>query len=504
MSAQQQGSAAKVRLAVQALLDYGTAKQLIDADNVIFVRNQLMEALGLLQWETTELVSFDSLDEILTVLVNYACDGGIIADTATARERFDTKLMGFLTSSPHTGVQTFQEAYAESPVHASDWYYQLSKDTNYVRAGRIAQDLRWQYVGEYGTLEITINRSKLEKDPRDIAAARAQAQMNYPACQLCIENTGFPGTASHPAHRNLRPIPMRVGGGRWYLQYSPYGYYPEHCIVFRDTHTPMQIDDTVFGKLFDVLDFLPHYFIGSNADLPIVGGSILSHEHFQGGRHTFAMDNAPVETSFTLTDTPQIEAGIVRWPLSVIRLSGSDRAALECACADVLHAWRCYSDSTAEILAQTADTPYNTITPIARKRGECYVCDLVLRNNRTTPERPLGLFHQRPSLYHIKKENIGLIEVMGLAVLPGRLAGELDEMAATLVGGADPAQSPQMQPHAHKKSWSKTSQLFCVRAAVQCSEVKCHIVEKAVRISRKSSHAIFLLDKKDRVVLCYH
>lgn len=218
--------------------------------------------------------------------------------------------------------------------------------------------------------------------------------------------------------------------------------------MFRDTHTPMQIDDIVFGKLFDVLDFLPHYFIGSNADLPIVGGSILSHEHFQGGRHTFAMDNAPVETSFTLTDTPQIEAGIVRWPLSVIRLSGSDRAALECACADVLHAWRCYSDSTAEILAQTADTPYNTITPIARKRGECYVCDLVLRNNRTTPERPLGLFHPRPSLYHIKKENIGLIEVMGLAVLPGRLAGELDEMAATLVGGADPAQSPQMQPHA--------------------------------------------------------
>lgn len=433
---------------IQELIQYGIEKELITSEDEIFLRNQLMDLLQLSAWKTPALPEvLPTIDEILDKLVSYAAEKGIITDSNAARDLFDTRIMGLLTERPHTVNRSFFAAYHRSPEEATDWYYQYSKDTNYVRAGRIAKDLRWTYDCEYGTLDVTINRSKPEKDPRDIAAAKNQPQTKYPACQLCIENTGFAGTLTHPARQNLRPIPISIHGGNWAFQYSPYGYYNEHCIVFNQKHVPMVIDAAVFEKLFDVLDMLPHYFIGSNADLPIVGGSILSHEHFQGGHYTFAMAKAPVETPFLLPNQLEVQAGIVKWPMSVIRLQSENRSALATACDHVLTQWRTYTDAEAEIYAETDGTPHNTITPIARMRGKLYECDLVLRNNRTTAERPLGLFHPNPSLHHIKKENIGLIEVMGLAVLPARLAGELPVLARALYSDADLTQTDSLRSH---------------------------------------------------------
>lgn len=437
-----------IEKSIQELIQYGIEKELITSEDEIFLRNQLMDLLQLSAWETPVLPEvLPTIDEILDKLVSYAAEKGIITDSNAARDLFDTRIMGLLTERPHTVNRSFFAAYHRSPEEATDWYYQYSKDTNYVRAGRIAKDLRWTYDCEYGTLDVTINRSKPEKDPRDIAAAKNQPQTKYPACQLCIENTGFAGTLTHPARQNLRPIPISIHGGNWAFQYSPYGYYNEHCIVFNQKHVPMVIDAAVFEKLFDVLDMLPHYFIGSNADLPIVGGSILSHEHFQGGHYTFAMAKAPVETPFLLPNQPEVQAGIVKWPMSVIRLQSENRSALATACDHVLTQWRTYTDAEAEIYAETDGTPHNTITPIARMRGKLYECDLVLRNNRTTAERPLGLFHPNPSLHHIKKENIGLIEVMGLAVLPARLAGELPVLARALYSDADLTQTDSLRSH---------------------------------------------------------
>ena len=437
-----------IEQSIQELIQYGIEKELITSEDEIFLRNQLMDLLQLSAWETPALPEvLPTIDEILDKLVSYAAEKGIITDSNAARDLFDTRIMGLLTERPHTVNRSFFAAYHRSPEEATDWYYQYSKDTNYVRAGRIAKDLRWTYDCEYGTLDVTINRSKPEKDPRDIAAAKNQPQTKYPACQLCIENTGFAGTLTHPARQNLRPIPISIHGGNWAFQYSPYGYYNEHCIVFNQKHVPMVIDAAVFEKLFDVLDMLPHYFICSNADLPIVGGSILSHEHFQGGHYTFAMAKAPVETPFLLPNQPEVQAGIVKWPMSVIRLHSENRSALATACDHVLTQWRTYTDAEAEIYAETDGTPHNTITPIARMRGGLYECDLVLRNNRTTAERPLGLFHPNPSLHHIKKENIGLIEVMGLAVLPARLAGELPVLARALYSDADLTQTDSLRSH---------------------------------------------------------
>lgn len=437
-----------IEKSIQELIQYGIEKELITPEDEIFLRNQLMDLLQLSAWETPALPEvLPTIDEILDKLVSYAAEKGIITDSNAARDLFDTRIMGLLTERPHTVNRSFFAAYHRSPEEATDWYYQYSKDTNYVRAGRIAKDLRWTYDCEYGTLDVTINRSKPEKDPRDIAAAKNQPQTKYPACQLCIENTGFAGTLTHPARQNLRPIPISIHGGNWAFQYSPYGYYNEHCIVFNQEHVPMVIDAAVFEKLFDVLDMLPHYFIGSNADLPIVGGSILSHEHFQGGHYTFAMAKAPVEIPFLLPNQPEVQAGIVKWPMSVIRLQSENRSALAAACDHVLTQWRTYTDAEAEVYAETDGTPHNTITPIARMRGRLYECDLVLRNNRTTAERPLGLFHPNPSLHHIKKENIGLIEVMGLAVLPARLAGELPVLAKALYSDADLTQTDSLRSH---------------------------------------------------------
>lgn len=436
--------------AIQCLINYGITQNLITKADQFVVQNQLMEALHLTDWQLSGAGTEPdaSIDAILQPLVEYACSNGIIADTAASRDLFDTKLMGILTPMPHEMIAKFQERYQESPEAATDWYFDISQKLNYVRAGRIAKDKKWKYASEYGMLDITINRSKPEKDPRDIAAARNQKVAAYPKCQLCPENAGFAGNPNHPARQNLRPIPMQIDGQNWELQYSPYGYYHEHCIVFNDAHVPMKVDHAIFEKLFDVLDFLPHYFIGSNADLPIVGGSILSHEHFQGGHYTFPMAVAPIEIPVSLEAYPNVQAGILKWPMSVVRLSSTNRKELSDACNTILEQWRSYSDATVGIYAETDGTPHNTITPIARKKGDAYECDLVLRNNRTSEDRPLGIFHPNPSLHHIKKENIGLIEVMGLAVLPARLAVELDVLKKAMLQHEDLTANPQTASHA--------------------------------------------------------
>lgn len=434
---------------IQKLIDYSVNAGLIAREDALVVRNMLMDTLHVYDW-TDEPVEDcgESIDELLKPLIDYACENGVIEDTTANRDLFDTKLMGVVTPLPHEVIRTFKEHYQASPEAATDWYFDFSQKLNYVRAGRIAKDLKWTYDSEFGTLDITINRSKPEKDPRDIAKARASASTAYPKCQLCAENMGFAGNDHHPARQNLRPIPLTIDGGDWFLQYSPYGYYNEHCILFNSEHIPMIIDEAVFRKLFDFIGQFPHYFIGSNADLPIVGGSILSHEHFQGGHYTFAMATAAEEKEFSLKEFSSVHAATVKWPMSVIRLRSTDKAQLVSACAHILKAWRAYTDEAADIFAFTDGTPHNTITPIARMKDGAFECDLVLRNNLTTEERPLGLYHPNPSLHHIKKENIGLIEVMGLAVLPARLATELEVVKDALLSGADLSQNPQTASHA--------------------------------------------------------
>ena len=439
---------------VQCLIDYAIQNELITPDDVYVIRNQLMEQLGLTDWENpAHADGSQPIDTILEHLVDYACEKGIIPDTTASRDLYDTRLMGVLTPFPREVIAQFDRHYQVSPQEATDWYFHFSEALNYVRAGRIAKDLKWTYESEYGTLDITINRSKPEKDPRDIALARTRTASSYPLCQLCPENAGFAGHQNHPARQNLRPIPMKVYGQDWQFQYSPYGYYNEHCIVFNTRHIPMVIDSTVFEKLMDIVDRLPHYFVGSNADLPIVGGSILSHEHFQGGHYTFAMEKAEMETHFTLPQFEGVEMGTVKWPMSVIRLRSEDRKVLSAAASYIHSQWRTYSDPEVGIYAETDGTPHNTVTPIMRKKGSTYECDLVLRNNLTSEERPLGIFHPNPSLHHIKKENIGLIEVMGLAVLPARLAVELEVLKDAMLEGRDLTADPQTASHAE---WAKT------------------------------------------------
>ena len=438
---------------VQKLIKYAERSGIIAAEDEFVVRNQLMDILQLTEWEDNCADDRDaSVEALLEPLIAYACENGIIQDTAVSRDLFDTRLMGVFTPFPREVNAEFKRRYAASPETATDWYYDFSKKLNYVRAERIARDMKWTYDSEYGTLDITINRSKPEKDPRDIAAAKTQKSVNYPKCQLCAENMGYAGRLNHPARQNLRPVTVEMNGSEWYLQYSPYGYYNEHCIVFNKQHIPMVIDDAVFDKLFDFIEQFPHYILGSNADLPIVGGSILTHEHFQGGHYTFPMARASVEKSFLLRNHPDVNAGIVKWPMSVIRLSSYNRASLSAACAEVLKKWRAYSDESAGIFAQTDGVPHNTITPIARMNGSQYECDLVLRNNITSEERPLGIFHPAPELHHIKKENIGLIEVMGLAVLPARLAAELEILKDAMLSGADISADERIASHA---VWAK-------------------------------------------------
>lgn len=419
---------------IAKLLEYALDKKLIRPEDEVYARNRLLQCLGLTEWNDAAPCSEAmSIDEILSAITDYAAENGLISGTGESRDLFDTKIMGELTAFPREIISSFNADYAISPKTATDNYFEWNKNINYVRAGRIAKDLKWECQCDYGTLDITINCSKPEKDPRDIAAAKTAKATAYPKCQLCYENTGYSGRVGHPARQNLIPVPMTINNEEWCFQYSPYGYYNEHCIIFNKAHIPMKIDDAVFGKLFDIMEILPHYFVGSNADLPIVGGSILSHEHFQGGNYTFAMEKAPIEYSFDMKGFPVVAAGIVKWPMSVIRLRSADRAQLEKACAHILAQWRAYSDESVGVYAFTGDTPHNTITPIARKKGGDYECDLVLRNNRTDEQHPLGIFHPNSTLHHIKKENIGLIEVMGLAVLPSRLKAEMEQLAEVLI-----------------------------------------------------------------------
>lgn len=421
---------------LDALVNYAVDRVLIEQEDKTYAFNRLLEQMELDSVDEEEPFSAP-LNEILDALCDDACRRGLIDNNIVSRDLFDTKLMGVLTPFPHEVRQKFSALYAESPEKATDWYYRFSQDTNYIRRDRIEKDRKWTYDCEYGSLDITINLSKPEKDPRAIAAARNAPQTDYPKCQLCSENEGYAGRINHPARQNHRLIPVTIADSPWYLQYSPYVYYNEHCIVLNSRHTPMKIDRACFCKLFDFVKQFPHYFVGSNADLPIVGGSILSHDHFQGGNYEFAMAKAPVETNLDFSGFSDVKAGIVRWPMSVIRLSCPDSQRIIQLADKILSAWRAYSDPSASVYAETEGTPHNTITPIARKRGENFELDLVLRNNLTTKEHPLGLFHPHAKLHHIKKENIGLIEVMGLAVLPSRLKAELAGLKQAILDQAD-------------------------------------------------------------------
>ena len=422
-----------------ALADYAIARGLIDPADRTWAVNTLLAAMRLEDFREPEQRRTwePPLEEILGMLTEFAVRREIIQGDITSRDLFDTGLMGILTPRPSQVIRTFQEKYAQSPREATDWYYQFSQDTDYIRRYRIAKDVKWLASTMYGELDITINLSKPEKDPRAIAAAKAAPQSGYPKCLLCRENEGYAGRMNHPARQNHRVIPVSIDGKDWFFQYSPYVYYNEHCIVFSGEHTPMKIDRSTFRKQLDFIKQFPHYFVGSNADLPIVGGSILAHDHFQGGRYEFAMAKAPVETPFAFPGFEDVEAGIVKWPMSVVRIASEKAERLIDLADKILTAWRGYTDESAFIFAETGGEPHNTITPIARKRGGKFELDLVLCNNITTEEHPLGVYHPHAELHHIKKENIGLIEVMGLAVLPARLKEELTAVADALANGTD-------------------------------------------------------------------
>ena len=434
---------------IDSLVSYAMNAGLAEPCDHQILTNRLLELLQKDDYIPADEPQSEDLEEILAGLLDYACEKGICEDNITARDLFDTKIMGVLTPMPREVIATFQEKYGKSPEAATDWYYKFSCDTDYIRRYRIAKDMRWKYQSPYGVMDITINLSKPEKDPRAIAAAKNAPQSSYPKCLLCAENEGYAGRMNHPARQNHRIIPITVAGQDWCLQYSPYVYYNEHCIVFNKQHIPMKIDRAAFDKLLDFVRVFPHYFIGSNADLPIVGGSILSHEHFQGGHYTFAMEAAPVEQEVSFAGFEGISAGIVKWPMSVIRLNGKNPTEIADLAEKILNAWRNYSDESVGVVAFSDGEPHNTITPIARRRGENYELDLVLRCNITTEEHPLGVFHPHADKHHIKKENIGLIEVMGLAVLPSRLKGELTALAESIVAGQELSGDEVLGKHAN-------------------------------------------------------
>ncbi len=439
----------KIETYIDSLISYAMNTGLTEPCDHQVVLNRLLDLLRKDDYEPSEETQTEDLEEILAGILDYAVEKGLCEDGITARDIFDTRIMGALTPMPREVIRTFREKYAQSPEAATDWYYQFSCDTDYIRRYRIKKDMRWKYASQYGEMDITINLSKPEKDPKAIAAAKNAPQTAYPKCQLCTENEGYAGRMNHPARSNHRIVPIEVCGADWCLQYSPYVYYNEHCIVFNAQHLPMKIDKSAFQKLLDFVRVFPHYFVGSNADLPIVGGSILSHEHFQGGHYTFAMETAEVETEVSFKGYEDISAGIVKWPMSVIRLNGKDPAKIADLADKILSAWRGYSDEAVGVIAFSDGEPHNTITPIARRRGENYELDLVLRCNITTEEHPLGVFHPHAEKHNIKKENIGLIEVMGLAVLPSRLKGELSDLAEALVSGKDVASDEVLSKHAH-------------------------------------------------------
>ncbi len=433
---------------IKALISYAVSNGLIEESDKVYCTNSILYLLKENAYDDSCEEAQGNVNEWLDALCDYAAEKRNIEDSITYRDLFDTAIMGALTPRPSQVINNFKALYAESPEKATDYYYKFSCDTNYIRRDRIAKDLKWQYSGEYGTMDITVNLSKPEKDPKAIAAAKNAPQSGYPKCQLCRECEGYAGRVDFPARQNHRIIPITINNSGWFMQYSPYVYYNEHCIVFNGEHTPMKIDKSAFSKLLEFVGLFPHYFVGSNADLPIVGGSILSHEHFQGGRFEFAMERAPIEKSISFKGFENVEAGIVKWPMSTIRLLSDSPESLVELADKILTAWRGYTDESAFIFAETNGTPHNTITPIARRRGEKYELDLVLRNNITTDEHPMGVYHPHAELHHIKKENIGLIEVMGLAVLPARLKAELEELANAILSGKDLRADPKTALHA--------------------------------------------------------
>ena len=439
-----------IDLAIAQLVEYARRTELIAPCETRWAVNTLLDALRLDHYtDPGPVAELPPLAEILDTLLDDAYARGVLTDNSVVcRDLLDTELMGRLTPRPAQVIRRFEALRAESPESATDWYYRFSQDTNYIRRDRIARDLQWKAATPYGELDITINLSKPEKDPRAIAAAKRLPASGYPRCMLCAENEGYAGRLNHPARQNHRVIPITIHNSPWFLQYSPYVYYNEHCICFNAVHTPMKIDRACFEKLLDFVGQFPHYFVGSNADLPIVGGSILAHDHFQGGRYRFAMERAPVETPLEFPGYPDVSGGIVKWPMSVLRLRAADAERLAQLADQILAAWRGYTDRQAMILAETDGEPHNTITPIARMRDGQYELDLVLRNNLTTPEHPLGLYHPHSELHHIKKENIGLIEVMGLAVLPARLKDELHAVAQGLAAGSDLRADEETAAHA--------------------------------------------------------
>ena len=435
--------------AVLRLVEYAKETGLIEECERIWAVNAVLDALKCDALPQVEVAEDAPLADALDALCDDAYARGALKENSVVyRDLFDTELMGRLTPRPGQVIAEFNARYAEGPRQATDWYYHFSQDTNYIRRDRIARDVKWKTATEYGDLDITINLSKPEKDPKAIAAARNLPAADYPRCQLCAENEGYAGRVNHPARQNHRVIPITINGSPWFLQYSPYVYYNEHCICFNREHVPMKIDKACFCKLLDFVRQFPHYFVGSNADLPIVGGSILAHDHFQGGHYTFPMEKAPVETPFVFPGFEDVEAGIVKWPMAVIRLACADAGRLADLADRILGAWRGYTDEAALILAETDGVPHNTITPIARMRDGKFELDLVLRNNLTTDEHPLGVYHPHAELHHIKKENIGLIEVMGLAVLPARLKDELHAVADALVSGGDLRADERTEKHA--------------------------------------------------------
>ncbi|MBR1860332.1 MAG: UDP-glucose--hexose-1-phosphate uridylyltransferase [Lachnospiraceae bacterium] len=448
---------------IRKLVRYGLQTGLVSGEDEIFTTNRLLELFKLddpgdaensgeddITFSEEELASGTVLEKILGSMLDHAFEAGLIAEnTTTYRDLFDTKIMSMLMPRPSEVISRFNRIYeTEGAEAATDYYYKLSRDSDYIRRYRIARDVKWVAPTEYGDLDITINLSKPEKDPKAIAAAKLAKQSGYPKCLLCRENEGYAGRINHPARQNHRIIPVTINGSGWGFQYSPYVYYNEHCIVFNSQHVPMKIEHATFCKLFDFVKQFPHYFVGSNADLPIVGGSILSHDHFQGGHYEFAMAKAPVEKEFVIPGFEDVAAGIVKWPMSVIRLSGEDTDRIIALADKILEAWRGYSDKECFIFAETDGEPHNTITPIARKRGEKFELDLVLRNNITTEEHPLGVFHPHSRLHHIKKENIGLIEVMGLAVLPARLKSEMALLKEAVLAGKDLRSDEVLEKHA--------------------------------------------------------
>ena len=446
---------------IKALVDYAEHTGLIDSADRVWAINRLLVVLHTDTYTEPERATSDSLTDILNDLCDCALETGALKQNSIVyRDLFDTELMGALVPMPSQIQQIFFSLYKQDPQKATDWFYKFSQDTNYIRRDRIAKDVKWIAPTEYGDLDITINLSKPEKDPKAIAAAKLLPQSAYPKCLLCKENEGYAGRINHPARQNHRIIPVTINDSPWFMQYSPYVYYNEHCIVFNSEHTPMKIEPATFRKLLDFVKQFPHYFVGSNADLPIVGGSILAHDHFQGGHYTFAMERAPIETLLTFKGFETVEAGIVKWPMSVIRLRSTDDSALVALASKILAAWRGYTDADAFIFAETDGEPHNTITPIARKRDGKFELDLVLRNNITTKEHPLGVYHPHAELHHIKKENIGLIEVMGLAVLPARLKTELAAVADALISGADLTADEHTASHAAWANELKTHYTF--------------------------------------------